>query len=118
MRHQNHNKKQDESVISSIVTKVAGAAVVAGVAVAATVVLQDKKTREKVKKVLVNAKDQAVEHVEMLKAESKDSQASDTVKSIVKDTKKMWEKAKATLNHTEIDGKKVEIKKTPARKGK
>ena len=43
---------------------VAGAAIVAGVAVASAFVLKDKKNREKVKKVLTNAKDQAVGYMD------------------------------------------------------
>lgn len=42
----------------------AGAAIVAGVAVASAFVLTDKKNREKVKKVLTNAKDQAVDYMQ------------------------------------------------------
>ena len=42
----------------------AGAAIVAGVAVASAFVLKDKKNREKVKKVLTNAKDQAVDYMQ------------------------------------------------------
>ena len=56
MLNQNKNK--------SALAGVAGAAIVAGVAVASAFVLKDKKNREKVKKVLTNAKDQAVNYMD------------------------------------------------------
>lgn len=57
------NTNQQEPGISPIVTGVAGSVIGAGVAVAATVALRDEKTRKKVKKVLMDAKDQIAEHV-------------------------------------------------------
>ena len=63
-------KKQDnKNRIGSVVAGVAGAAVIAGVAVAATVALKDEKTRKKVKKVLINVKDQTVDYVDALKTD-------------------------------------------------
>ena len=56
MLNQNKNK--------SALAGVAGAAIVAGVAVASAFVLKDKKNREKVKKVLTNAKDKAVDYMD------------------------------------------------------
>ena len=56
MLNQNKNK--------SGIAGAAGAAIIAGVAVASAFVLNDKKNREKVKKVLTNAKDQAVDYMD------------------------------------------------------
>jgi uncharacterized protein YlxW (UPF0749 family) len=54
------NKNKNKSALAGV----AGAAIVAGVAVASAFVLTDKKNREKVKKVLTNAKDQAVDYMD------------------------------------------------------
>jgi hypothetical protein len=54
------SKNKNKSALASA----AGAAIVAGVAVASAFVLKDKKNREKVKKVLTNAKDQAVDYMQ------------------------------------------------------
>ena len=54
------NKNKNKSNLAGA----AGAAIVAGVAVASAFVLKDKKNREKVKKVLTNAKDQAVDYMQ------------------------------------------------------
>ena len=54
------NKNKNKSALAGA----AGAAIVAGVAVASAFVLKDKKNREKVKKVLTNAKDQAVDYMQ------------------------------------------------------
>lgn len=77
-------KKPDDNknAIGSVVSGVAGAAVIAGVAVAATMALQDKKTREKVKKVLMNARDQTVDYIETLKTQSNDGEVAHVVKKI------------------------------------
>jgi F0F1-type ATP synthase membrane subunit a len=54
------SKNENKSALAGV----AGAAIVAGVAVASAFVLRDKKNREKVKKVLTNAKDQAVDYMQ------------------------------------------------------
>lgn len=65
-----HQKKQDDkNTIGSVVAGIAGVAAVAGVAIAATMALKDEKSREKVKNVLINAKDQAREYAEKLKTD-------------------------------------------------
>lgn len=69
-----NQKKQNEGKggVNPVVAVVTGAIVGAGVAVAGAVALNDKKNREKVKKVLTNAKDQAVEYVEKMQKEMKE----------------------------------------------
>lgn len=62
---QNDNK----NVIGAVVAGVTGAAAIAGVAVAATIALKDEKTRGKVKKMLINAKDQVIDYVDTFKTE-------------------------------------------------
>jgi hypothetical protein len=54
----------DKNKNKSTLAGAAGAAIIAGVAVASAFVLNDKKNREKVKKVLTNVKDQAVDYME------------------------------------------------------
>ena len=54
------SKNKNKSALAGVT----GAAIVAGVAVASAFVLKNKKNREKVKKVLTNAKDQAVNYME------------------------------------------------------
>lgn len=120
MTYRRKKKQDNKNIIGSVVTKVVGAAAIAGVAVAATMALKDEKTRKKVKKVLINVRDQAIDRVETLKTESNDLEENHTIKKIVAGTKKAVKKAKATLSHTEIDGKRAEVKvrKTPIIKGK
>lgn len=89
-----NKKKQNnkKNTVGSVVAGVAGAVAIAGVAVAATIALKDKKSREKVKKVLVNVKDQAMDYVETLKKEPNVKETTNKVKKIAKDTKKVVEK--------------------------
>jgi len=84
-----HQKKQDENknIIGSVVAGVAGA-----VAVAATMALKDEKTRKKLKKVLINVKDQAIDRVETLKTEPTTGEESNKIKKIATDTKKVVKK--------------------------
>lgn len=90
-----HKKKQNnKNTIGSVVTGVAGAAAIAGVTVAATMALKDKKSREKVKKMLINVKDQAIDYVETLKTEPKAGEGTRMTKKIATDTKKVVEKNK------------------------
>jgi len=83
-----HNKKQNnhKNRLGKIAAEVAGAAVVAGVAVAATMVLKDEKNRKKINKALTNAKNEVTDYVDMLKTESKeeDYMAKKTTEKIIK----------------------------------
>ncbi len=70
-----HQKKQDKgkSSVNSVVAGVTGAVIGAGIAVAgAAVVLNDKKNREKVKKVLTNVKKQAISYMEGVQKQAQD----------------------------------------------
>lgn len=67
----NPNKQvNNKNIIRSVVAGLAGAVAITGVAIAATVALKDERTRKKVKKTLINIKDQATEHVKTLKIKS------------------------------------------------
>ena len=59
-------KKQNNKHLStgSVIAGIAGAVAVTGVAVAATIALKDKKTRDKVKNALSGVKDQAMDYME------------------------------------------------------
>ncbi|PIP74342.1 MAG: hypothetical protein COX78_03295 [Candidatus Levybacteria bacterium CG_4_10_14_0_2_um_filter_35_8] len=83
---------KNKNKVGSVVAGVAGAVAIAGVAVAATMALKDKKSREKVKKVLVNVKDQAMDYVETLKKEPNVKETTSKVKKIAEDTKKVVDK--------------------------
>lgn len=74
-KKQNKNK----NTIGSVVAGVVGAVAIAGVT-AATMALRDEKTRKKVKKVLVNVKDQAIDYVEALKTEPNIEEKTRTIK--------------------------------------
>jgi len=67
----NDEKKQGEGV-NPLAAGVAGAVIGAGVVVAGTAVFKNKKNREKVKDILVNAKGQAIEYIEDLRNSTKD----------------------------------------------
>lgn len=89
-----YQKKQDENknTINSVIAGVAGAAAIAGAAVGAAMALKDEKTREKVRKVLISVKDQAINYVETLKIEPDIQEAVRTIKKTAEETKKVVEK--------------------------
>lgn len=68
------DNKQDETKggVNPVIVAVTGAIVGAGVAVAGTIALQDEKKREKVKGVLSNVKDQAMEYMENMQKTQED----------------------------------------------
>lgn len=89
-----HKKKQNnKNTIGSVVAGVAGAAAIAGVTVAATMALKDKKSREKVKKMLISVKDQTIDYVETLKTEPNAGEGTSMTKKIAADTKKVVKKS-------------------------
>lgn len=67
-----NQKKQDDNkkVVGYAAAGVAGAAVIAGVAVAATMALKNEATRKKVTKVLINAKNQVMDYVDALEVQT------------------------------------------------
>lgn len=99
-----HKKKQNQNkeTISSVITKVAGlataTAVVAGVGVAAGMALKDDETREKGKKILINAKDQAMDYIDKLRSEPNTKEKAKKFKKIAADTKKTIKKKKEEVS--------------------
>jgi predicted translin family RNA/ssDNA-binding protein len=69
------DKRKNE--MNTIATGVTGAVIGVGIAVAgaAAVVLQDKKSRDKVKKVLINVKDQALGYIEDMQKQTQDKKS-------------------------------------------
>lgn len=60
MKHiadKNQKKQDNKNTVDSVVAGIAEEIAIAGAAVTATMVLKDKKTRKKVKKMLINIKD-------------------------------------------------------------
>ncbi len=67
----NMTTKQTKKKGASIFAAIAGAIVGSGVAVAGAIFMKDKKNRDKVKKVLSNAKNQAVDYIGKIEKEAK-----------------------------------------------
>jgi len=59
-------KKKEKNRINPLFAAITGAVVGAGVTVASIFTFKDKKNRQKVKKVLINVKDQAEKYVEKI----------------------------------------------------
>lgn len=64
-------RKNNKSALGSIVKGMAGAAAVAGVAVAVTRALKNKKTRDNVKKTMSYMKGKAMDYVKTLETDKK-----------------------------------------------
>ena len=62
---------KNQNTVNPIVAGIAGA-VAGGVAVASAIAMSDKKNQKKVKDVLTNVKDQAVDYMESMQAKAKD----------------------------------------------
>jgi F0F1-type ATP synthase membrane subunit a len=84
----------DKNKNKSALAGAAGAAIVAGVAVASAFVLKDKKNREKVKKVLTNVKDQAVDYMDDMqkRTDKKEKEIEEKLIQATAKTKKEGEK--------------------------
>ncbi len=110
MTNQNQ-KKQDErkSGFNPVAAAITGAVVGAGVAVAGAVALNDKKNREKVKKVLNNVKNQAIGYMEDMQKQVQDKK--DEVEGKFTEGKKKVLKiensVKKSLRHAIKDAKKA-----------
>lgn len=87
-------KVDNKDVTGSIVTGVAKVAAIAGVAVAATMALENKKTRKKVKDALTNAKDRAMNYIETLAEDSSAQKETNIVKKASTKAKKVLKKNK------------------------
>lgn len=90
----NTKKQKEKNRAGSIVAGVAGAVVVAGVAVAATMALKDEKNRKKVKKAMVGVKDQALDYVNNFKTEHEITKEKGIVEKVIKTDKKKIEERK------------------------
>lgn len=74
--------KQVKNKNHSIIAAISGAIIGSGVAVASALFFKDKKNRDKVKKVLLNTKDQVVNYVGKIDKEVKKNKK--TVKKVTK----------------------------------
>jgi gas vesicle protein len=73
MAEQNQKKQtKGKSGFNPVAVAVTGAVVGAGVVVAGAAALKDKKNREKVKEVLTNIKDQAIDYMEDMQKRTQD----------------------------------------------
>ncbi len=81
-------RDEDKNSIGAMIAAAAGAVVITGVAVGATIALRNKSTRKTAEKILMHVKDQAVEYAKTLKASSKTGE----IKKITADTKKIIKK--------------------------
>lgn len=95
--------------ISPMVAAVAGAVVGAGVAVAGTMILEDKKNREKIRKVFNNAKNQAINYVENMQKQVKDKkdEVEEKFTEGNKKVKRITKSVKNSLTHAVKDVKKA-----------
>lgn len=80
------NKQNEKNKgVNPVTAGAAGAVIGAGIAVAATAALRDEKTRKKLQKTLMNAKDQAIERFPNLRKHA--DQIQDSVKDVKKQLK-------------------------------
>lgn len=83
------NKQNEKNKgVNPVAAGAAGAVIGAGIAVAATAALRDEKTRKKLQKTLMNAKDQAIDRIPKLR------QHADQLQDSLKDVKKQLGAAK------------------------
>lgn len=90
----NNLKKQivHEQKLGSVVAGVVGAIAIAGVAVGATMLLEDEKTRNKIKKTLEKVKDQTISFVDSIKTEPNVIEGTTEIKKIGVQTNKVIKK--------------------------
>lgn len=94
--------KQDSQSGKSIAAGITGAVIGAGVAVAATQVMKDKHTQEKVKKVFKDVTNQAKGYIDTLSSQAKEG--SKTIEKKVEEGKKELHKTVDSLQE-KIQGK-------------
>lgn len=110
MTNHNHKKYDEDKIgINSVVAAVTGVVVGAGVAIAGAVALKDKKSREKVKKVLNNVKDQAIGYMENMQkqAEDKKDEVEEKLVEGKEKVKKVTNVAKDSLSQATKNIKKA-----------
>lgn len=98
-----YQKKPDEvkGGFSPVTSAITGAIIGAGVAVAGTMALKDEKNREKIKEMLTNAKDQAVDFMETVqkRADDKKTEIEDELVKKQKTLTDGTKSAKDSLRH-------------------
>jgi len=104
-------KKQNKEKggINPMIAAVAGAVVGAGVAVAGTIILEDKKNQEKVKKVLNNVKKQVKGYVENMEKQvgDKKNEIEEKVTDGKKKVSRITKSVKKSLDSAVKDVKKA-----------
>ncbi len=98
-----HKRDSKKESVHPVIAGVAGAVVVAGVAVASAFVLKDKKNREKVKEVLTNVKDQAINYMGDIHkiTDKKEKEVEKKLVNGKKEVKKLNISAKTSLGKAE-----------------
>lgn len=96
-------QKEEKKGVSPMVAAVTGAVVGAGIAVAGTVVLKDEKNRNKVKEALTSAKDQAIDHMDVMhnQVQDKTNEAGKKLDNGLKEVKKAKGSAKSQLHNSQ-----------------
>jgi len=100
---------QNQGGINPVAAAVAGAVVGAGVAVAGTMILEDKKNREKIRKVFNNAKNQAINYVEGMQKQVKDkkNEVKENLTEGKEKVNRVTKSVKKSLNQAVKDVKKA-----------
>lgn len=82
-------QKENKNISGTVMAEIAGAVAIAGAAFATTMVLKDEKTREKIKEVAGNIKDQAVGYVKNIQSQAQDkkSEVEEKVQKVVDSAK-------------------------------
>jgi hypothetical protein len=100
------NDTSNKHGINPIAVGITGAVIGAGFAVGGAVALRDKKNREKVKKVLGNAKDQAMNYLEDMR-KTPDENVNKKLANKKKETKKLTKLTKLTNKPIKKAAKKL-----------
>lgn len=114
MADQSQQKKVKVTAgVNPVIAAVTGVVVGASVAIAGAVALNDEKNRQKVKKILVDVKDQVIGHVEDMKNQEQDKKGGVEEKIAVskEKVKNAADSAKNSLDQDAKDVKKV-VKKS------
>lgn len=81
----NQQKQHNNNISGTVIAEVAGVVAIAGAAVAATLALKDKKTRERIKEATGNIKDQAIGYMKHMQDQGQDkkSEVEEKVEKVV-----------------------------------
>lgn len=91
MIDQNQIKQDEKDGINAATAAMIGAVIGVGIAVVGAVALKDKKNREKIKRVLTNARDEVADYMEGMQKQVEDK------KSEVEEKVKGWKILQETL---------------------